>query len=546
MQKKVFDIYDGFRIVRKTEYMSVEKAVSELSSRKQRYYAFAVLSGNTAALYSESLVCPCCGHRIPAYKQFILPSEKYKKTPKDKIRSWADEQICIDDFSTSRVICLADFPEKNKKYIITCHHCCYVGEICSAPKKVFVASDRYRCTVGVRLHADSLIKYPFVAKQGLCIKGAVTETVTFNMKNGHTFIKLKTEEKTLFCRDITEFCMTDNYEDAVLKILDVSPSVRRKVLRFIQKFWKIPLPFSPLNLNTELFILLVRFQNYSRSFYENLPREEKNHTLEVKSRRIIKQMKTAGNIPEMVERLNLPDVKSIRRILYTQPYLLFFDRELEKIYAVLQDVNLFCSVLKHPFCSNILSSCRNLQIFVGFMQMYSEKRGGKELAELLCREPDLQKYAVNFMALRPSLQKKEMKNWKLKYMKKVLYDYNPDFMGPCFINPIFKNETVRKTIPPYYINGYSFKKIQTTNEYKTAASELYNCLENYIGDAHLIVGVSYAGKYVAAVELDDNIITQHLGINNISLEEDPELYAAYLKWMKHFRLKQTGNYGEIL
>ena len=97
------------------------------------------------------------------------------------------------------------------------------------------------------------------------------------------------------------------------------------------------------------------------------------------------------------------------------------------------------------------------------------------------------------------------------------------------------------------MDGFDFTWLRSSNDYRQAALELNNCLDERSPLDPPVVCVRRYGQAVAAVEVSGNRVLQALGFDNDPLEDEPGLYRAVEKWMVRFHLEwgeDEGGYFE--
>ena len=67
-----------------------------------------------------------------------------------------------------------------------------------------------------------------------------------------------------------------------------------------------------------------------------------------------------------------------------------------------------------------------------------------------------------------------------------------------------------------------------------AGIELDNCLVHWEGNRNPVAVVLDGREYLAAIEVEKDIVIQFLGKSNEPLENGSELFTAVQKWGKHF------------
>ena len=97
-EKAILEIPDGYKIEEKSYIVDRETACRILTSDKQRKFTSAKKRGENVELTQHIIICPVCGHRMPAYPRYTngwltQSSSKIAKTPKNVIRQWCEDKI---------------------------------------------------------------------------------------------------------------------------------------------------------------------------------------------------------------------------------------------------------------------------------------------------------------------------------------------------------------------------------------------------------------------------------------------------------------------
>ncbi|MBR4073258.1 MAG: hypothetical protein IKK24_04865 [Clostridia bacterium] len=95
---------EGYCVCERKIRMDVDKANKILQTKKQRKYSKGVRhrQETVVELTGHVLVCPFCGHEIPAYPRFLYPSfDEFflyeRKIDKRVIGEWCSRQLSVFD-----------------------------------------------------------------------------------------------------------------------------------------------------------------------------------------------------------------------------------------------------------------------------------------------------------------------------------------------------------------------------------------------------------------------------------------------------------------
>ena len=69
-EKAILEIPDGYKIEEKSYIVDCETACRILTSDKQRKFTSAKKCGENVELTQHIIICPVCGHRMPAYPRY--------------------------------------------------------------------------------------------------------------------------------------------------------------------------------------------------------------------------------------------------------------------------------------------------------------------------------------------------------------------------------------------------------------------------------------------------------------------------------------------
>ena len=539
MKRDFFTVYAGFRFFEETKRVSFTAAEKELLGRHQKFYGEAVFEKSHVLLHAESLICPHCQHKIPAYTPFLSAHYFYKKTEKAKILEFLNPQVSIAEVQKARTLHLQTLKKENIDKTITCPHCFYKGVLSEEKSQSFIEEKKQRITVGLGLSLQALLNCKWIPKKFSVPLQNVFETVTFNLKNGHVFLRLETENgKPIYTLDITNIKNAKVFEDELLELL----SWNHRVLHRLKAFFKshgIKIPFPNDALDAEHFLLLTRFQNYPESFYDSLPFLKGTNYLTPSLKGMGKALQKAEYVPHILEKSNLPQCKSVRKILFLSPWLLFFIPQMESLWSIFSDVNYFCRCLSSAQVYRHLCDLLDYPDTEKFYRLYAEKKGRDGLLKCMEQAVGFTLYDVPFLMKRKELQQEEMQKWNTKYIVTMSESFFwPQWYLSCrYQRPKSADDTV--SIPKFSNNGYVFKSLKHKKDYVTASKDLHNCLKEYIGEGKTVVGVRKKNHYVGAIELRGKKVIQSLMVDNMPMQEDAALYAAFQAFAKKFGLREV-------
>ena len=222
-EKAILEIPDGYKIEEKSYIVDRETACRILTSDKQRKFTYAKKCGEKVELTQHIIICPVCGHRMPAYPRYTngwltQSSSKIAKTPKNVIRQW-----CEDKISDSKDTIYLNFISQPmlENVIYTCPEC-------RCESNLF--SKIVRCELNYRRHKLSISRQIDDTKALLSVswlKGTVS--VNFPM---YEVLHLTSETVTRSCGFWTETGRQLQHA--------MSPSERSFCrIAFLQDYWGV-------------------------------------------------------------------------------------------------------------------------------------------------------------------------------------------------------------------------------------------------------------------------------------------------------------------
>lgn len=295
----------------------------------------------------------------------------------------------------------------------------------------------------------------------------------------------------------------------------------RELKKIIETFFcssfgcSISFDFDELNL--ERFVLFNRFTGFPRSFYDAIPFTGVSKAID-SSFDDIYRFSDYRNIDVVYINSGLPDKKGIRRIIFEKPALLFYSKELKEMPFRNYDIQL--SILQPKEAYGFLAYVHympRLNIFLTELILdKGEVLAWRYVQKNICSLP---KIASLYMLL-PDKKKKELLQGKLSddIWNEVM---QPDFnwITPKRRPPESFNESVGK---------YRFAVLHSTAEHRKAAKELNNCLADLLYDS--IVGIFQSSRYIGAISIEGNRVTDARLSNNRFIEDDEDIYNAFTIW----------------
>ena len=518
----------GFKIETREKIVDRDIAQNVLTSEEQQKTSYAVRNDNDVTITQHVIVCSCCGMETPAYADCISHSEKsFKSKPRNEIELWATRQMSLLG-EPPQTLSFNDPIGRMEQF--TCPHCStkLVADDCKF--HVVIRSGRKKIKILRELNSfDDYFAVNWI-KDFQTSDFDLYETITFNLRNGHTSVSLEnsTGEK-LAVRDISNDDVSNMSEDLVFELVQLYEPVYREIKRFFSKLWNGAFPFMFCEIDLEKYILLTKFIGFDKDFYIAIPFSHIGNSIDKSFTGIAKRLHNANDVPALFKASNLPNIKTVRKIIFTNPALLFYLKELETFCQIFNDPNFFRTFLESRNVYRGLSTMHKYPCMADYYAELAAAVGQKALCNYLSSGNDfVYSYALEYLLLSDYEKRIARKKWTSSFFSKE--DYREiRKLGDTFSVPIPpQNKGIDEL--ECRIGDYSFKRLRNSKEYIAAGKELQNCLgtwERFDGDVYVILKAS---KYVAAVEINNGIIIQAHTCQNGEIREDRELFSAFCTW----------------
>ncbi len=536
-----FALPTGYRIEPLVQTVPTDVAWDLLKTGKQLNYTEAVNdeARRTTDLVGHKWYCPYCGSRIPAYrKKFKLPGSKKRKS-EEEIDCWAARQLEL--FSGGqKTIYLHEPMPSGPEY--ECPRCRRKSTASDDTVRAVIRTDKKSISLSVEI-ADiaGLLAVKWANTGSGCPSFPMTETVVFNFKRKTAFLKLcdRVGNIVSIC-DITE--QPQKLADGVIgdALSKYTRLCRTMKKCFAEKIGRA-IPFFDNELTPEKYVLMTRFVGFDRTFFDAVPFVEDTYKIEKSFSDVAKHLSTVSGALRLFKSADLPQTKSVKRILFQTPGLLFYVRECEVLWDIIGDVNLFCRLLRHSDVFDILSQ---LHLYAGVTKYYRDYiavKSKKAFVKRLTDYPFQTNYeAAVYAVLDPFRQREEQQKWKAEKS-----GCTHSFFGNGELNmwgwgtlPMRYRYSVPgiaidPAVTPCKIGEYLFLWLRTTNEYRLAGRQLNNCLKSpkWRGS---VVAVYHRGKILAAIEVRKGQVIQAYRRNNVAIGEGSTLGNAIEKWQMKF------------
>ena len=517
------------------EEYSIEEAFLVANNNYMKYLSAEKCSKDSEKmiLTTAKIECALCSTQLP------LPAYYDCKVFEDNFKIVESEELLSDAFyhwvfQTN----LFDMLGEGNKYILTethfentfkCSNCEFETTLIekgSTTLKFTITGSKKETTVSQHIEYEDVYMMsspgspPSLYPTLVCLE--------FNHDAGKTYFV----DASYKVRDITEdnpplegFMLKKFLEEFVeLKeaIISVFPDIHDEILlhRNDKKF-------------LETLISANRFKGFPHSFYNAIPFYKNSRVIHCGFDYIVNNLKRYDDIPEIYKQNNLPDKKAMRKLIFNNPELIFYSKEIAELssffnYDVLLTI-LQSSKIVYLFLSNLHAKP---ELFIFLRQMVDDvgsvcawwyiKHG-------IDRFIDAAKDYLRVNEGRPELY--TFKRWKntLKGLNE-----SPSVEFNVFVSG-------DKNIPDDKIDDYIFTRLKNSTDYEKAAKHLNNCLHDtwWKSDDSVIIGIidNNDNKYVGAIELNGKIINQAVLHGNEHISDDNDIFYAYLTWQEKHDLE---------
>jgi len=534
----------GWKVESVIEKMHVCKAEEILSTKKQRRYTLAVRRDLQAELTKHIWKCPYCGERIPAYPEYFHnDTRNYEPVKRAMIADWATLQLSLfDDYSNNSIGLNVPLANGERQ----CPRCGKKSMPSNKVQTITFTTDKHHLIISTEVRElNDIFSLRWLSNSWLNITFPLYETVVFNFKKGTTYLKLHdTSGKIFAISDVTQRPEAWN-NGAVYEAITKNRINQRTVKRFFIDFFGSSLPFPNQELSPEKYVLMTRFMRYPRSFYSAIPFVEGSWQIDSSFKKAARCLHCAENVPRFYNKSMLPKAKSIKRIFYEEPGLLFYRAECQLLWEVVQDVNLYRRIIQSDRKYEILSQMHMYPGVIDYYRDYIAVKGAKLFINALEKRLDETNCdAVVYASLNSRAKRAEQERWKNKSKKKAVDPDEDDedfrmFGLPRSMKYSVPMNTGCNSIKECSIDGYYFTWLYSMNDYIAAGQELKNCLRRWERWQRPVIGIYKGPSVVGAVEVDvdkKRVIQAHTKRNG-DIKSDESLNNAFEKWKKRYGLK---------
>ncbi len=514
-------IPDGYQVIEKQQRGKIHQITELLLSGKQYEYEKAINHfDGTATLFYSVLKCPYCGGETSAGKR--LAGGMILK--KEKVLWWSAGQTGMFEREKPELVINPVYVFCEKNY---CPCCGKESRKVEDYRDLIITLEGNKIKISRKIKEFSeLFRLNWVKQTMKSVPLASYETLVFHLKRGRSYLQLEDGERNPVCtRDITE--IPERFEsDPICQLVLESQELRRelkKVFQMVDKF-----PFPSREITVEKLVLVTRFLGYEKPFYSTIPFLVGTRKLESGFRNAAKKMQRAAKVPMWYERLKLPGNKSTRRILFSDPGLLFYHKEIQWICELIDNVDYLNRILTFPnryVVFNKLYTYPILKEFFGDAFRYEKKSVLMDQIEK--RFFALIDYGRLYVSMRESLRRRERnkKDWIVESIENI----ESEKISSVEQNPMIED---------CEIEGYQFVWLINTNDFYDAGKAMHNCLRNCTYQP--VVVVKKDGKFCAAIGLecwDGWKVTEARLTHNHSIEPHHPIYSVIEKWCERHQIQ---------
>ncbi len=532
MTTETITINKGFKSIQKIDRLDLYSAYDiVLGTSKQFRYSkvMADIKDNAAYFKKDLLVCPACGFQFGAYKHTIGGYNPQKVINRSKAYEWCNIISFFDEPHKALNLYRPFIPTND----IICPNCSHSAPISPKKECYTFQYSRHKLTISTELTCIKDVLKLRWAGGFTTTDFPLTESLTFNFKKGHIFLTLKTKNRTICIKDISNFYL--NTSSKLVSEIDNNAFIKGTLKRYFLKEWKKSLPYKKAELNFKRFCEMTIFMGYTKEFYSYIPYEYSSNKEAVYCDlfgKIRKNLQRYELTPKFFNTSSLPKTKAIKRIMFGSPYLFFYIEEIEKLYRILGDVNYLITFLKNSKAFVLLSFMHKYDNVFVFYEDYSKiKSRNSLLKNILCNSIDFNKYSMIYLSYGEKHRRMAQKYWKDDFDGHINAELQ-NFPGAVRLEEFLYPDNV-PVFSKMSMDGYTFCLLKTRNDYVYYGKKLSNCL----GEMQIfnpVICMNKNGHAVAAIEVNTRnmFVEQALLKDNDPIEENKLVYATFKKWCK--------------
>ena len=522
-------IATGFRLHSERVTVDQERAKRWLSSRKQRRFTSARREGGSISIEKHFFVCPCCGQRIPAYPAYFYPNQKrpprLARPPVDRLCS---PQTSLFEEQALRI----NEPIRDKPALI-CPRCEKTSAVSDSQRQYSLTVSNEGLKIECALHGPGeLASLKWLSGEDIPLGGLrLCESIQLSPARGRVSVALSDEQTMLQERTLLASARLGE-DDPCLSLLRYKAS-RRAIRKAFAAIYPHPLPFAEVELTADHYILLCMFVGYEGAFYEGLPCSYNRGELIMPGfERAAAALHLAEDLPELYAKSDLPGFKSVKRFVLEHPQLMFYLKELEQLWQLFPDPNLFCALLQSRKAPAILSFLHRYGQGTAYLSMLRDVKGMHWLCKRLTgsRGHFLLQEATRYAALSAYARDQIRATWQ--------EGRHPDIFEMMYEEPglFLPPPASEESMPDCTIRGYRFRRLKSPRDFQEAGRALNNCLVSSDHGHRTIYAVVKEQQYMAAVEIEGRAVVEASLAECEDIRTDRKLLKAFLAWCDKYRL----------
>lgn len=521
MTRQSFKIKNGYSVYTKEKQYDYETAVEILGKIENNDIAGTEIKKNCVILKNFVWQCPYCKHENKTLNYDEIQFYEIHK-------SFFCQTSLFDDDKVFNFI-----SEKDNEVLHQCSNC---EELCSSLSKTHEIELLYdeKQKLKIRLKLDSiydLLQIDWLNGDicGIIKQFPLFETIDFDFNSGKVTLSLEngSEDKLLS----NEFY--DEYESLIKLFIDKSSKIKKAIYDILVQIWTPNnFPFKESQISFERLLSLVKFIGYpDKRFYDSIPFNINDNHIFPSFQAVSEKLHNYACVPEFYTYTKLPNFKSLKKLIFSEPQLMFYIEEIEKLWSIFNDGNLLIRLLKNENRYEILAYIHLYpNIFSFFEDFIKVKPKTTLLNKILDSFCQIFFYAINYYSLRAEAKKFENDVWKnannYDWLSKFGY-----YEKPFRISFSIPYSTLSSDYEMEF-NGFQFTPLSNKKEYVQAGRKLNNCLIEWINLNNPVILVTLKGKAKAAIEIeDDKTVAGALAKNNESLYLHPKLSTACRKYL---------------
>ena len=345
MEKReiLLELPAGYSIFEKSEEVDLYVASELLRTRVQKHITGARRMNDRAVFISHRIKCPHCRKETPAYNHYLNKlSVGVPKRSRSEIDFWAQLQPSLfeapDEFFSIQ-------EERLFSGRFICPRCGFGSDESMERVKLFIIyGEGCLCLRKEIGSLNELVSYKWISGSVKLGFPAFAQIV-FDFRDRNTYFELVSGAEVI-CREEASSLITDLNEDALVGFLNKNKIVKRTVKRIFKEMSGYEIAFSVNELDFNKFVAALKFQGFTKSFYESVPYNLGTTIISQGFREIAESLGNPEEAIQLLKTSELPFCSSLKKLFAEKSGMFFYLKECEKLYAVLKDINLFCRFLR--------------------------------------------------------------------------------------------------------------------------------------------------------------------------------------------------------